>query len=140
MFSTNLKKNKFSSNYDITHTISVATAYEIKNLKLSAGLNWRTGKPTTRPISGDEIVNNKINYSASNSSNLNAFMRVDASAIYDFTLSKKIKAQAGLSVLNLLDQKNIINSYYIVNDDNLPQEIKEYSLGITPNFAFRVFF
>ena len=44
------------------------------------------------------------------------------------------------SVLNLLDQKNIINSYYIVNDDNLPQEIKEYSLGITPNFAFRVFF
>ena len=134
------EEDKFSSNYDITHTISVATAYEIKNLKLSAGLNWRTGKPTTRPISGDEIVNNKINYSASNSSNLNAFMRVDASAIYDFTLSKKIKAQAGLSVLNLLDQKNIINSYYIVNDDNLPQEIKEYSLGITPNFAFRVFF
>ncbi|MGB5363422.1 MAG: TonB-dependent receptor plug domain-containing protein [Aureibaculum sp.] len=134
------EEKKFSSNYDITHTISVATAYEIKNLKLSAGLNWRTGKPTTRPIIGDEIVNNKINYSASNSSNLNAFRRVDASAIYDFTLSKKIKAQAGLSVLNLLDQKNINNSYYIVNDDNLPQEIKEYSLGITPNFAFRIFF
>ena len=134
------EENKFSSNYDITHTVSVATAYEIKNLKLSAGLNWRSGKPTTRPIFGDEIVNNKINYSAANSSNLDAFMRLDASAIYDFTLSKKIKAQAGLSVLNILDQKNIINSYYIVNDDNLPQEIKEYSLGITPNFAFRVFF
>ena len=134
------EENKFSSNYDITHTVSMATAYEIKNLKLSAGLNWRSGKPTTMPISGDEIVNNKINYSASNSSNLNAFVRLDASAIYDFTLSKKIKAQAGLSVLNLLDQKNIINNYYIVNDENLPQEIKEYSLGITPNFAFRVFF
>ena len=134
------EENKFSSNYDITHTVSVATAYEIKNLKLSAGLNWRSGKPTTRPIFGDEIVNNKINYSDANSSNLDAFMRLDASAIYDFTLSKKIKAQAGLSVLNILDQKNIINSYYIVDDENLPQEIKEYSLGITPNFAFRVFF
>ena len=87
-----------------------------------------------------KILNNTINYESANSSNLNSYLRLDTSAIYDFNISKKVKAQAGLSVLNVLDKKNIINSYYIIDDDNSVKEIQEYSLGITPNFAFRVFF
>ncbi len=136
-----LDENKFPSNFDITHTISLATAYDFKNLKLSAGYNWRTGKPTTEPVEGNEIINNVINYRPANSSNLSSYVRLDASAIYDFNFSKKIKAQAGLSVLNVLNQKNLINRYYDIDEDtNTVKELKEFSLGITPNFAFRVFF
>ena len=136
-----LEDTKFPSNFDIAHTISLATAYDFKNLKISAGYNWRTGKPTTKPIEGNEIVNNAINYEPPNSHNLSSYIRLDASAIYDFNIGKKIKAQAGLSVLNVLNQKNLINSYYNIDDDtNTVKEIKEFSLGITPNVAFRVFF
>jgi len=136
-----LDDKKFPNNFDITHTISLATAYDLKNLNLSAGFNWRSGKPTTKPIEGNEIINSIINYSAPNSSNLNSYMRLDASAIYDFKISKKIKAQAGLSVLNVLDQKNTINVHYSIDDDtNTIKETEEFSLGVTPNFAFRVFF
>ncbi len=135
-----LVDNKFPSNFDITHTVSLATAYDLKKLKLSAGFNWRTGKPTTKPVEGNEIINNSINYGTANSHNLSAYMRLDVSAIYNFNMSKKIKAQTGISVLNLLDQKNIINNKYVIDDTNSVQEIKEFSLGITPNFTFRVFF
>ena len=136
-----LDDKKFPNNFDITHTVSLATAYDLKSLNLSAGFNWRSGKPTTKPIEGNEIINSIINYSAPNSSNLNSYMRLDASAIYDFNISKKIKAQAGLSVLNVLDQKNTINIHYSIDDDtNTIEETEEFSLGVTPNFAFRVFF
>ena len=136
-----LEEKKFPNNFDIRHRISFASTYHLKNLKLSVGFNWRTGKPITRPVLNNEVVNNAVNYGTANSSNLSSYTRFDASAIYDFNFSKKIKAQAGLSVLNLLNQKNIINTLYSV--DTSTSTIKEsdiFSLGITPNVAFRVFF
>ena len=136
-----LDNNHFPSNYDISHTVSVAGGYTFDNLKLSLGGNWRTGKPITKPIAGNEITSNEINYESANSSNLKSYFRVDASAIYDFKFSKRIKAQAGVSVLNLLDKKNILNTYYYINQNNSTvKEINTYSLGFTPNVAFRVFF
>lgn len=136
-----LDHKKFPNNFDITHTISLATSYDLNKIQLSAGFNWRTGKPTTRPVIGNEIINNMINYQSPNSSNLSSYTRVDASAMYDFNISKKVNAEMGLSVLNLLNRKNTINIYYTIDQDtNTIKEIKEYSLGITPNFAFRVFF
>ncbi|MEZ4841635.1 MAG: TonB-dependent receptor plug domain-containing protein [Flavobacteriaceae bacterium] len=130
----------FPSNLDIRHVLSFATTYTIKDLKLSAGYNWRTGKPTTSPVEGNEIVNGQINYNDANSNNLKSYKRLDASAIYNFSLSSTVKAEAGLSILNLLNKKNKINNYYQINTDNEVEEIKEYSLGLTPNVAFRVFF
>ncbi len=135
------EERKIPSNLDIRHTVSLATAYDFKELKLSAGFNWRSGKPATKPVTGNEIVNNTINYLPANSSNLASYTRVDASAIYNFNIGKNVKAQTGLSVLNVLNRKNIINTFYrIDNDTNEVQQVNEFSLGITPNFSFRVFF
>ena len=130
---------KFSNNLDITHTLSLATAYSFDKLKLSAGYRWRTGKPITKPVLGNEIINNTINYNTANSSRLKSYMRADISAIYNFKMSKKVKAEAGLSILNVFDKKNVVNTYYSI-DNNSVKEITDFSLGITPNFAFRVFF
>ena len=136
-----LDNKKFPSNFDIAHAVSLGTAYDFKRLKLSAGFNWRTGKPTTKPVANNEIINNVINYRPANSSNLDSYNRVDVSAMYDFNFSKKVKAEAGLSVLNVLDKKNIINTLYSIDrDTNTIKESNIFSLGITPNFSFRVFF
>lgn len=134
-----LPESRFPSNFDITHAITLGTSYTSERLKISAGLNWNSGRPTTKPVNGSEIINNEINYDATNSSELKNYFRVDVSALYDFKLSSKTKANLGLSVWNLLDRQNIINSFYRINNDGVV-EIQQRSLGITPNLIFRVNF
>ena len=47
---------------------------------------------------------------------------------------------AGFSVLNLLNNKNILNKYYKINTENSIDVVNNTSIGITPNFTFRVSF
>ncbi len=134
-----LPENTFPSNFDITHAVIFGTNYTSDWLKLSAGLNWNSGRPTTRPVEGNEIVNDEINFERTNSSTLKDYFRVDVSALYDFRLSPKINANLGLSVWNLLDRENVINNFYRVNNGEVT-EVQQLSLGITPNVVFRVNF
>lgn len=134
-----LEANYFSSNYDVTQTITLGTAYKFSKLKLSAGLNWHSGKPTTLPVFGNEVVNNKVNYGATNASNLEDYMRLDISAIYNFKLGEKTRANFGASVWNVLNKENQINNFYRVNNQDLIENV-QHSLGITPNAVFRIYF
>lgn len=134
-----LPEKNFPSNFDITHAITLGANYTSDHLKVSAGLNWNSGRPKTNPIAGNEIINNEVNYEATNSDQLEDYLRVDVSALYDFKLSKAKTANIGLSVWNLLDKKNIINSFYRLND-GVVEEINQHSLGLTPNLIFRVNF
>jgi carboxypeptidase-like protein len=134
-----LEEVNFPNNLDIRHSVSLASSYSFKNLKVSAGLNWRTGKPTTKPVEGDEIIGDKINYEPANSSRLADYMRVDISAQYNFNISEKVKAHAGMSVWNILNKENIINNYYILTNRGV-DEIIQNSLALTPNVSFRVVF
>ena len=135
----------FPNNLDIRHTITFASTYTYKNLKLGIGLNYRTGKPYTEPLDGDEALDQdffpaRINYKESNSSRLPEYFRADASAVYSFRLSQRIKANAGLSILNMTNRRNTLNRYYRVNEDDEIETVDNVSLGITPNFSFRVDF
>ena len=134
-----LPEVSFPNNFDIRHAITLGTNYTSERLKLSAGLNWNSGRPKTTPVFGNEISDDEINYSATNSDQLQDYLRVDVSALYDFKLGKTKTANIGLSVWNLLDKKNIINSFYRLNND-VVSEIKQQSLGMTPNVVFRVNF
>jgi hypothetical protein len=134
-----LRENTFPSNFDISHAITIGTNYTLERLKFSAGLNWNSGRLKTSPVVGNEIVDGEINYSATNSDQLQDYLRVDLSAMYDFKLSTTTTANIGLSVWNLLDRKNIINSFYRLND-GVVEEINQLSLGLTPNLVFRVNF
>jgi len=91
-------------------------------------LNWNSGWPKISPITGNEIFNTEINYSTTNSDQLLDNLRVDISALYDFKLSQTTIANIGLSIWNLLDKKNIINTFYRLNDD-VVEEINQLSLG-----------
>ena len=130
----------FPNNVDITHSLSFASSYAIKRFNVSAGLNWHSGKPTTEPVLGNEIVAGEINYQAANSSRLDAYMRVDASAEYNFDFGKKHKIITGVSVWNLLNTENTLNKYYRVTDSNTVDEVTQSSLGLTPNVSVRLVF
>lgn len=135
----------FPNNLDIRHTITIASTYTYKNLKLSIGLNYRTGKPYTEPVEGEDGLDQdyyppRINYQSPNNSRLPEYFRADASAIYNFQLSRTVHANAGLSILNFTDRKNKLNKYYRVNEDDEIETVENFSLGITPNVSFRVNF
>ena len=135
----NLPETSFPSNLDITQAITFGTTYKYKGLKISAGLNWHTGRPTTRPVAGQEIVDGAINYASTNASRLTDYLRVDASALYSWLLGKT-EIQIGVSVWNITNENNEINNYYRVNDQQLAQEFIQNSLGLTPQALLRVYF
>ncbi|WP_431135270.1 TonB-dependent receptor plug domain-containing protein [Psychroserpens mesophilus] len=134
-----LPQHTFSSNFDIRHAITFGAAYTLEHLKLSAGLNWHSGKPTTHPISRNQIMNNTINFERPNSSRLKEYFRVDVSALYDFKLGKKTNVYLGISVWNLLDSTNEINNFYRVNNGIVNQNLQN-ALGVTPNAVLRIHF
>ena len=137
--------NSFPNNLDIRHIITFASTYTFNHLKLGIGINYRTGKPFTEPEEGDNGLDLStfpisINYQEPNSSRLPDYLRADVSAIYDFKLSKRVKAQAGFSILNIFNKENILNTFYRVNNQDQIEKVDNISLGFTPNISFRVFF
>ncbi len=134
-----LEANSFRSNFDISDAISVGTAYTAKNIKIAAGLNWHKGRPITGPLKGNEIVDDEVNYDATNSKSLEDYLRVDVSVLHDFKISNKANAKFGISVWNLLNKENELNNFYRVNNEVI-NETQQISLGITPNAVFRLIF
>lgn len=140
----NLPELTFPSNLDINHTVTFGSSYTTGNLKLSLGVNWHSGIPTTRPVPGNELFVNEfgetlINYEPANSSRLQDYLRLDASALYDFNLSRKFRAHLGVSVWNILNHKNSIGLYYTVENNAVIANEKR-ALFLTPNMTFRVSF
>ena len=129
----------FPNNVDIQHAVTFGATHTLGNLKLAIGVNWHTGKPITEPNNDDPVIGNDINYNAPNSSNLKDYFRTDFSATYRLKLSETTNAVAGISLWNLTNQENIINSYYKLEDDEVIR-IDNTSLGLTPNASLRVSF
>ncbi len=140
-----LNPETFPNNQDIRHTVTLGTNYTSGSFKIGVGLNYRTGSPFTQPQPApNEIDNtvfpNRINYQEPNSSRLPDYFRADASAVYDFDLSETVRASVGASVLNLTNRRNLLNTYYRLNDQNEIEKVESLSLGLTPNLSFRVRF
>jgi hypothetical protein len=137
----NLNSGKaFANTLDLRHVANASLTYNLKNLKVGLGLNWHSGRPYTKPLTNQNTGNAEIDYQSPNSSRLDDYFRTDISAIYDFTISRGIKAQVGASIWNIFNQNNTINRYYTFNaDDNIIQ-IDNRSLRFTPNFSFRLNF
>ncbi|TYA92238.1 TonB-dependent receptor [Seonamhaeicola marinus] len=134
-----LETGSFPSNYSIAHAITFGANYTDAKLKLSAGLNWHSGKPVTFPVEGNEVTANSINFEDTNASSLKDYLRLDVSALYNFKLGNKTTAIAGLSVWNVLNQSNELNTFYSLDNDVLNETVQQ-SLGFTPNAVFKVQF
>ena len=132
--------NAFRNNLDVRHAITFANTYSINNLNLAFGFNWHSGKPITLPSSVQNTANNSIEYKSPNTDNLSSYFRTDISATYKLKFGKKLDASIGASIWNLFDRRNIINTYFATDENGEIVTIDNLSLGITPNFSFRVRF
>tara|TARA_R110001583_G_scaffold36755_2_gene120822 strand:- start:1000 stop:3318 length:2319 start_codon:yes stop_codon:yes gene_type:complete len=130
----------FPNNADIRHALTFAGTYTYNRIKFATGLNWRSGKPTTLPLNNGEVSNGEINYESPNSSNLIDYLRADCSATYEFNMSDNTHATIGASIWNVTNKKNIINTYYTLDNDDVVSKVENQSLGITPNVSFRLQF
>jgi hypothetical protein len=135
---TEFEDNSFPSNFDITNMVSVGISYNKAPLLLSAGLNWHTGKPTTRPQTTN--LEDQIVYQSPNSDRLANYWRMDLSAIYQLYRGSAHWAEFGFSIWNLLDRENPIGNYYSLDQQNEPREVVQHSLGLTPNILARFYF
>ncbi|MEW7291341.1 TonB-dependent receptor [Aquimarina sp. 2304DJ70-9] len=134
----------FPGNWNIEHTVKWSQFYKINNFQFSLGWIWHTGKAFTNisgvDESGDIVV---LDFGEINSNTLPIYHRLDFSAIYDFKIgyNPNIKYRIGFSLLNLYDRKNLLNKEFRVTNSLDNQFISSdiFSLGITPNISFRVF-
>ena len=137
----NLNNGKaFSNTLDLRHAANTSFTYNFRNLKIGLGINWHSGRPYTKPLTNQNDDNFFIEYRPPYSSRLNDYFRTDISVIYDFTLSRGIKAQVGASIWNVFNQNNTVNRYYTFDADNTIVEINNRSLRFTPNLSFRLNF
>lgn len=135
-----LLDEEFSSNIDIRHFITSGVNYSLRMLECSLGVNWHTGNPFTGPSNELPVIDGEINYRFPNSSNLPYYLRIDIGAKYKFLISDKIKTQIGLSVWNITDHYNAVNSYFTLSQDEVISRVTEKGLGITPNLMLRMIF
>ncbi|TRX61384.1 DUF4974 domain-containing protein [Fulvivirga sp. M361] len=134
----------FPGNWNIEHTIKWSHFYDVGNLHLSLGWQWHTGKSFTNVTESDNSNGPlTIVYDEINEATLPVYHRLDLSAVYEFHLNKNqnVKYRAGISVFNLYDRQNLLNREFRTTPslENELIDTRIYSLGITPNFVFRVF-
>lgn len=131
----------FTASNEIAHAISASISYKTKKLQVALGWKWHTGKPYT--LSTGNPNDDDVSLIGVNTERLPNYHRLDLSSVYNFWFSKKsnIKGKIGLSISNLYNQKNHLSREYTGNniaDD--PIVIQDYySLNITPNFLFRIY-
>ena len=135
-----LEDIEFPSNFDITHSITFGTTFSNESWNISGGINYRTGKPTSIPLDGNEILDEDVNFDKANNQKLLDYLRIDASAIYKFKISNTFRSEIGASIWNISNRENAINNYYRVNQNDILDRFSRFSLGLTPNFLVRVYF
>jgi hypothetical protein len=135
-----LEDIEFPSNFDISHSITLGTTFSNTSWNVSAGLNYRTGNPTSIPLFGNEVIDGDVNFDKGNSQRLIDYLRVDASAIYKFKIYSKLKSEIGVSIWNISNRQNAINDYYRVNENNEVNRFSRFSLGLTTNAVIRIYF
>jgi hypothetical protein len=132
--------SNFDNNFEIQHTVVWAGIYEWNRLKIALGSRWYTGKPVTTPRVNFPIFG-QINYNDPNNERLEDYFQVNFSAFYTWHVAKRTTLQFGISVLNLLNNRNVINRYYRVNTaENTIESVNTYSLERTPNVVAKITF
>ncbi len=129
--------NIFPNNVDIRNIVNFSGTYTRKNFDFGLGLNWHSGNPFTEIIGLNES-STAIDFQEPNASRIEQFFRLDSSLKYGFKMGAT-DAKLGVSVWNLFNNENVLNTYYDL-DNGIISKIDNTSLGITPNFTFKIDF
>ncbi len=144
----NFTPASFPHNFDIRHQANLATSYSFNNLKIASGINWYTGRPVSLPLSSDAITIENgqpvIQFDVPNTARNNDYFRADVSVEYDFKLGSNTAAKINAAVLNVTNQRNVLNTYFSIDGSNLENfqinQVEQVSLGLTPNVSLQILF
>lgn len=130
----------FANNFENRHQVNGGIIYDNKKLKVAFGGRWYSGRPTTIPVNNN-ITNGAIAFESPNSSRLNNYLQLNISSSYNISINKKFNLLVGASIQNILNNRNIINEYFRINQNNNSIErVNIYSIERTPNLTFRLNF
>ena len=142
----------FSGTYDTPHSVVWSHTYSLNNFSFSLGWKLRSGIPYTNAL-GLETTNNnrsRIVYDKINGKRLPTYQRLDFSSTFKFKFSKTSKTvgKIGVSLMNVFDERNILDRKYelkVVKIQSGNEELKlvetdKISIGFTPNVVFRITF
>ena len=140
-----LSNAEFANNFEFVHAVSYAAIYDWNTFKIALGCKWHSGKPITTPsnttINIDNPATPKINYNSPNTEHLPDYFQLNISASKHWKLNQKTNLEAGISVMNLLDKKNVITRFYRINTlENAIESVNTYSLKRTPNINLKISF
>jgi hypothetical protein len=139
-FNTLFDNRTFPNNIDVRHNLNASSVYLGEHWKVGLGLNWNSGRPYTAPANEQDTGNTVIEFDSPNAERLPNYLRLDASANYEIRLSSEVIGEFGVSLWNLNNRRNIVNRFYILDNDNAIVEVNNRGLGFTPNFSFRIYF
>jgi hypothetical protein len=143
-----LQPQTFPHRFNIQHSAQVAATYDYKRFSFSLGTHFRTGTPYTRPLSNNAITFEEgepiIEYASPNAETVASYFRTDFSAQYSFVIDGTFEGALNLALLNILDRKNPLDTYFrvITDDEQNPtvNRVDQFSLGFTPNLSFQLLF
>ncbi|MTI21854.1 TonB-dependent receptor [Fulvivirga sp. RKSG066] len=139
------------SSRNLTHQVQLASAYDFGRLSISSGYTVRSGAPyafsqSLEEVSRDGFTFNVVNYESVNQRCLPTYSRLDVSAWYHFPVNttSRLQGEIGISLLNVLNNKNIAERNYGVSEtgDGEPilSQTDRYLYGFTPNLSLRLKF
>jgi len=140
-FPTLNNNKRFPSNVNINNTIKWSHFYKYKHLQFALGWVWHNGKPYTQVLAEtNNLGETTYSFDKLNDRKLPNYHRLDFSMLYDFKFRKNnnVKYRLGVSVLNVYNQKNILNRKLQYANNQLYVNAIE-GAQITPNLVFRVF-
>ncbi|NJB71352.1 hypothetical protein GGR42_001814 [Saonia flava] len=139
-FFKELPEASFPSNFDVNHALTVGANYTLNRFLFALGLNWHSGKPFTKPVVNNEVVDGDINFDHENRSRQEDYLRLDFSARHQFNWGESTRLQIGFALWNVLNRDNTLNSFYRLDSTDNIQKVEQSSLGITPNALIKLIF
>ncbi|WP_456379393.1 FecR domain-containing protein [Lutibacter sp.] len=130
----------FTSSIEIKHAVSASLSYKIKQFQSALGWKWQSGRPYTEFLIDND---NNFIFEGINTKRLDNYHRLDFSSTYKFNFSKNgtTRGKIGFSIRNIYNRKSYLNREYTGSNaiNNQIIAIDKFSLGITTNFLFRVY-
>ena len=126
----------FAASHDATHEFKLVDSFKWKDWTLSGTWVYASGKPFTEPAGVQEItlanerVFEVIELGEKNAGRLPPYHRLDLAATWQFYKGETSQANAGVSIFNAYNQKNIWRKEYDIFEAELIESDVNY-LGFT---------
>ncbi|WP_437918047.1 TonB-dependent receptor [Sphingobacterium sp. LRF_L2] len=140
-----LNPKAFRNNYETPYALRWGLIYNGERWEAALGGIWTAGRyytqPSTRIPAIAEDGSLFINYDEPNKSQLEGNFQLNISCSRSIYVKKRFRLKSGFAVQNIFNTSTVINRNYRINSNNeMIEEIDNYSLARTANIFVRAYF